>query len=311
MFNLTCRLNVSLTMIPILVSVGVVGVAVLLKYLLTPSNPWETDRRSIQLLNKLGEGSFGAVYKGLWNNKTLVAVKTLKHGSMNPQDFLKEAQIMTTMCHPNLVKLLAVCTTKEPIYIITELMDGSLLDHLKNDRGRRICLSDQIKMAAQVASGMAYLELKNYLHRDLAARNVLVAKNNICKVADFGLARVVNATPTSFNQTDVYYIPVGNALFPLRWTAPEAIASEKFTIKGDVWSFGILLYEIITFGDMPYAEMNNHQVKEMVANGYRMACPRGCPRGMYLIMMDCWKANKHGRPSFETLHKSLVNFKQF
>ncbi|CAB1351562.1 unnamed protein product [Coregonus sp. 'balchen'] len=223
---------------------------------------------------------------------------------MDPRDFLKEAQIMKTMQHPNLVQLLAVCTKEEPIYIITELMkNGNLLDYLK-DRVGRLRLNDQIEMAAQVASGMAYLEMKNYLHRDLAARNVLVGENNVYKVADFGLARVLKATPM---QTGVYYIPVGYAVFPLRWTAPEAIANERFTIKGDVWSFGILLYEIMTFGGIPYPNMNNSEVKQKVPNGYKMPCPRGCPRGMHMIMLDCWEDDKYSRPTFKALQTKLRN----
>ncbi|XP_036813806.1 tyrosine-protein kinase FRK isoform X1 [Oncorhynchus mykiss] len=274
------------------------------------ADPWEITRSSIKLGRRLGEGFFGVVYQGLYNN-TPVAVKTLRHGTMDPRDFLKEAQIMKTMEHPNLIQLLAVCT-EEPIYIITELMkNGSLLDYLKVRVGR-LHLNDQIEMAAQVASGMAYLEMKKYIHRDLAARNVLVGENNVYKVADFGLARVLQAPP---NQTNLYYIPVGKAIFPLRWTAPEAIANEKFTIKCDVWSFGILLYEIMTFGEMPYpvhlivSDMNNSQVKQRVPNGYRMPRPVDpyCSQDMYKIMLDCWNGNKNDRPTFEALKMSLRN----
>ncbi|XP_036813807.1 tyrosine-protein kinase FRK isoform X2 [Oncorhynchus mykiss] len=268
------------------------------------ADPWEITRSSIKLGRRLGEGFFGVVYQGLYNN-TPVAVKTLRHGTMDPRDFLKEAQIMKTMEHPNLIQLLAVCT-EEPIYIITELMkNGSLLDYLKVRVGR-LHLNDQIEMAAQVASGMAYLEMKKYIHRDLAARNVLVGENNVYKVADFGLARVLQAPP---NQTNLYYIPVGKAIFPLRWTAPEAIANEKFTIKCDVWSFGILLYEIMTFGEMPYPDMNNSQVKQRVPNGYRMPRPVDpyCSQDMYKIMLDCWNGNKNDRPTFEALKMSLRN----
>ncbi|KAL0970196.1 hypothetical protein UPYG_G00238610 [Umbra pygmaea] len=290
-------------MIPIVLGgLGLIGVGVLLKYMFTDS--WEIDRKSIKLSKKLGHGAFGEVFQGLWNNK-LVAVKTLRKGSMNPADFLKEAQIMKTMQHPNLLKLLAVCK-EEPIYIITELMDSSLLDFLQKDKGRRITISDQKKMAAQVASGMAYLEMKNYIHRDLAARNVLIGRD-ICKVSDFGLARVLNASAMHLNQNGVYYISVGAAMFPLRWTAPEAIASEKFTIKGDVWSFGILLHEIMTFGEMPYSELTDTQVKQKVLTGYRMTCPRNCPRDIYFIMLECWKENKDDRPTFKALHKRLLN----
>lgn len=286
------------------------GLAILLFFLFRPlgsADPRNINRSAIRLGKKLGEGSFGEVYQGLYNN-TPVAVKTLIPGTMDPRDFLKEAQIMKTMQHPNLIQLLAVCT-EEPIYIITELMkNGSLLNYLKVRVGR-LCLYDQIEMAAQVASGMDYLEMKNYIHRDLAARNVLVGENNVYKVADFGLARVLQATPMLSSQSKLYYIPVGKAIFPLRWTAPEAIANEKFTIKCDVWSFGILLYEIMTFGKNPYPDLNNSQVKRMVPNGYRMPCPVDpyCSKDVYKIMLDCWKENKHDRPTFRSLKMRLRN----
>nr|XP_046147366.1 tyrosine-protein kinase SRK2-like [Oncorhynchus gorbuscha] len=271
---------------------------------------WEIDRSSVKLLNKLGAGQFGEVYEGIWNDTTSVAVKTLKHGSMDAKDFLQEAQIMKKLRHPKLIQLYAVCTVEEPIYIITELMkNGSLLDYLQKsnsssskDMGMKLGVSDQIEMAAQVASGMAYLEQQNYIHRDLAARNVLVGENNVCKVADFGLARVF-----MMESENVYEAKEGTK-FPVKWTAPEAIHGNKFTIKSDVWSFGILLYEIMTFGQMPYATMTNYQVVQRVPTGYRMPCPPNCPKVMYEIMSDCWKDNENDRPTFETLQWKLEDF---
>lgn len=254
---------------------------------------WEIDRKSIKLLNKLGAGQFGEVYEGLWNDTTSVAVKTLKAGSMDPEDFLQEAQIMKRLRHPKLIQLYAVCTMEEPIYIITELMkNGSLLDYLRKFKGTLV-ISDQTEMAAQVAAGMAYLELQNYIHRDLAARNVLVGENNVCKVADFGLARV-------FMNEEVYEAREGGK-FPVKWTAPEALNENKFTIKSDVWSYGVLLYEIMTFGQMPYPGMSNYQVMQQIPRGYRMPCPPGCHKMLYDIMLDCWKENPLDRPTFETL----------
>ncbi len=164
-------------------------------------------------------------------------------GTMDPKDFLAEAQIMKKLRHSKLIQLYAVCTAEEPIYIITELMkNGSLLEFLQG-KGRNLKLPQLIDMAAQIASGMAYLESQNYIHRDLAARNVLVGENNIVKIADFGLARII--------KEDEYEARVG-ARFPIKWTAPEAANYSKFSIKSDVWSFGILLTELITYGRIPY-----------------------------------------------------------
>lgn len=264
---------------------------------------WEIDRSSIKLLRKLGAGQFGEVFEGLWNDTTAVAVKTLKPGTMDPEDFLREAQIMKRLRHAKLIQLYAVCTMEEPIYIITELMkNGSLLEYLNKDKGTTLRISDQIEMAAQVASGMAFLELQNYIHRDLAARNVLVGENNICKVADFGLARVF------MKENESVYEAKEGTKFPVKWTAPEAIHDNKFSIKSDVWSFGILLYEIMTFGQMPYPTMTNYQVVQRVPQGYRMPSPPNCPKVMYDIMMDCWKAKEQERPTFETLQWKLEDF---
>lgn len=264
---------------------------------------WEIDRKSIKLLQRLGAGQFGEVYEGLWNETTAVAVKTLKPGTMDPEDFLREAQIMKRLRHPKLIQLYAVCTMEEPIYIITELMkNGSLLEHLQKDKGATLGISDQIEMAAQVAAGMAFLELQNYIHRDLAARNVLVGENNVCKVADFGLARVF------MRESENVYEAKEGTKFPVKWTAPEAIHDNKFTIKSDVWSFGILLYEIMTFGQMPYPAMTNYQVVQKVPQGYRMPSPPNCPRVMYDIMKDCWKENEMERPTFETLQWKLEDY---
>lgn len=153
---------------------------------------WEIDRREIRFVKKLGAGQFGEVWQGMWNNRTAVAVKTLKAGTMSANEFLAEAELMIHLRHPKLIQLYAVCTKEEPIYIVTELMKhGSLLDYLRND-GRSLEITQLVDIAAQVAAGMAYLEAQSFIHRDLAARNVLVGENLICKVADFGLARLID-----------------------------------------------------------------------------------------------------------------------
>ncbi|XDC57723.1 hypothetical protein R6Z07M_008905 [Ovis aries] len=264
---------------------------------------WEIDRSSIQLLKRLGSGQFGEVWEGLWNNTTPVAVKTLKPGSMDPNDFLREAQIMKNLRHPKLIQLYAVCTLEDPIYIITELMrHGSLQEYLQNDAGSKVHLTQQVDMAAQVASGMAYLESQNYIHRDLAARNVLVGEHNIYKVADFGLARVFKV------ENEDIYESKHEIKLPVKWTAPESIRTNKFSIKSDVWSFGILLYEIITYGKMPYSGMTGAQVIQMLGQNYRLPQPSNCPLQFYNIMLECWNAEPKDRPTFETLHWKFEDY---
>ena len=234
---------------------------------------------------------------GIWNGTTEVAVKTLKPGTIKASEFLEEAALMKKLRHPNLIQLYAVCTKEEPIYIITELMKhGSLLEYLRGD-GHSLKLRQLIDMGTQVASGMAYLEEKNYIHQDLAARNILVGENRICKVADYGLARVIDEDANKLNN------------FPLnKWTAPEVALYSCFTIKSDVWSFGILLYELITYGQFPYPGMDNVQVLTVLQTGYRMQCPMGCPELLYEIMRDCWRDDATSRPTFETLQWKLEDF---
>ncbi|KAL8600799.1 Tyrosine-protein kinase Src42A [Nucella lapillus] len=260
---------------------------------------WEIPKNSLKLIRKIGHGQFGEVWEGLWNNTTPVAIKTLKPGTMDPKDFLAEAQIMKKLRHQKLIQLYAVCTQDEPIYIITELMkNGSLLEFLQG-KGRVLKLPQLIDIGAQIACGMAYLESQNYIHRDLAARNILVAENNNVKIADFGLARVI--------KEDEYEARVG-ARFPIKWTAPEAANYNRFTIKSDVWSFGILLTEIVTYGRVPYPGMTNAEVLHQVEHGYRMPCPPGSPKPLYDIMLECWRKEEMERPTFETLQWKLEEF---
>lgn len=260
---------------------------------------WEIDKKSLTFIRELGHGQFGQVYEGLWNEKTPVAIKTLKKGTMDAQDFLAEAHIMKNLSHDKLVQLYAVCTKEEPIYIVTELMkNGCLLDYLQKS-SRQLDLQKLIEMATQIADGMAYLERHNYVHRDLAARNILVGEKNIVKIADFGLARLIK---------EKEYEARAGARFPIKWTAPEAATHSKFSIKSDVWSFGIVLYEIITYGRVPYPSMSNTEVLTKVEHGYRMPAPSGCPPALYEIMLECWNKDPQKRPTFDTLKWKLEEF---
>ncbi|XP_016362741.1 tyrosine-protein kinase fynb-like isoform X1 [Sinocyclocheilus anshuiensis] len=260
---------------------------------------WEIPRESLQLIKRLGNGQFGEVWMGTWNGNTKVAVKTLKPGTMSPESFLEEAQIMKKLRHDKLVQLYAV-VSEEPIYIVTEYMGkGSLLDFLKDGEGRALKLPNLVDMAAQVAAGMAYIERMNYIHRDLRSANILVGDNLVCKIADFGLARLIE---------DNEYTARQGAKFPIKWTAPEAALYGKFTIKSDVWSFGILLTELVTKGRVPYPGMNNREVLEQVERGYRMPSPQDCPSSLHELMVQCWKKDAEERPTFEYLQAFLEDY---
>uniref|UniRef100_A0ACB8F7D0 Uncharacterized protein n=2 Tax=Sphaerodactylus townsendi TaxID=933632 RepID=A0ACB8F7D0_9SAUR len=146
---------------------------------------------------------------------------------------------------------------------------------------------------------MAYIEEKNYIHRDLRAANILVSGMLVCKIADFGLARVIE---------DNEYTAREGAKFPIKWTAPEAINYGCFTIKSDVWSFGVLLMEIITYGRTPYPGMSTQEVMRAIERGYRMPPTEGCPKELYEIMMLCWKSKPEDRPTFESNKSILEDF---
>ncbi|XP_025757134.1 tyrosine-protein kinase Srms isoform X2 [Oreochromis niloticus] len=153
-----------------------------------------------------------------------------------------------------------------------------------------------IYMGSQVAEGMAYLEDRNIVHRDLAARNILVGDDLVCKVADFGLARIIR---------DSVYTASRNTKIPVRWTAPEAALHQRFSVKSDVWSFGVLLYEMMSRGKMPYEGKSNKEVMDLLTSGFRLPCPARCPSNIYRIMMDCWAIEPSKRPSFHALHSQL------
>ncbi|XP_060794044.1 tyrosine-protein kinase Srms isoform X2 [Neoarius graeffei] len=164
--------------------------------------------------------------------------------------------------------------------------------------GQVLTSAHLIYMAGQVAEGMAYLEDRHIVHRDLAARNILVGSDLECKVADFGLARIIK---------DSVYTASRNTKIPVRWTAPEAALHQRFSVKSDVWSFGVLLYEMMSRGKMPYEGKTNKEVLEILTSGYRLPSPSRCPPNIYRMMMECWAAESSKRPSFHALHSQLDN----
>ncbi|KAM9351095.1 protein-tyrosine kinase 6b [Symphorus nematophorus] len=262
-----------------------------------PLDDWKRPKEEFTLEEELGSGYFSDVHRGRWKNLINVAIKCLKNDSdLNHREFLREVQILKSLRHRHLISLFAVCMDSTPYWIITELMEkGSLLDFLRGPEGENQDIASLVDMGAQVADGMSYLEEHNSIHRDLAARNVLVGEDYICKVADFGLARVIK---------EPFYITEDKKI-PYKWSAPEAISHGKFSNKSDVWSFGILLYEITTYGGIPYPAFSNQETYQQVTNGYRLPSPPKCPNFLYQIMLKCWSAEPDNRPDFRTLKGQL------
>ena len=257
---------------------------------------WETQRTSIQLEKKVSFWSkYSEVWSGLWNNSTVVAVKVLKPEFVNLSDFIAAAKVMKNFNHPNLLKLYAVCTLEEPIYMVTELMKhGALLDYLRKGDERYLKLPQLIDIVTQIAGGMTYLEEHSFVHGDLATRNVLVGKHNIYKLADYGIADLIHdsSLPWEF-------------VMGIKWAAPEVVHHHKLSIKSDVWSFGIVIWEVLKKGAMPYPGLSSHQVLENIEKGYRMPPPDNCPDNLYQIMMSCWRHDPDCRPKFEHLECQL------
>ncbi|XP_067932204.1 tyrosine-protein kinase CSK-like isoform X2 [Watersipora subatra] len=249
---------------------------------------WVLQKKDLQKEEIIGQGEFGDVYKGVYRG-TPVAIKSLKEMTRAAQTFLREAQLMTELQHPNLVLLMGVMNDADNILIITEyLSKGNLVDYLRT-RGRSVITKvDQINFACDVCKGMAYLEEKKLVHRDLAARNILIHENGMAKVSDFGLAR----------HADMFQ---DGGKFPIKWTAPEALRNNTFTSKSDVWSFGVLLWELYSFGRNPYPRIPQGDVMALVEKGYRMESPESCPREIFTIMSDCWSLDAKARPDFRIL----------
>ncbi|KAG7248382.1 hypothetical protein CRUP_001727 [Coryphaenoides rupestris] len=224
---------------------------------------------------------------------TKVAVKCIKHDA-TAQAFVAEASVMTQLRHNNLVQLLGVILEeKGSLFIVTEYMaKGSLVDYLRS-RGRTVLDGySLLKFSLDVCGAMEYLEANNFVHRDLAARNVLVSDDNIAKVSDFGMTKEACSTQDT-------------AKLPIKWTAPEALKDKMFSTKSDVWSYGVLLWEIYSFGRLPYPKIPLKDVVPHVEKGYKMESPDGCPEVVYNIMKLCWSLDPLARPTFHMLRERL------
>ncbi|KAA8588710.1 hypothetical protein FQN60_010055 [Etheostoma spectabile] len=223
---------------------------------------WEIDPHCLTFIKELGNGQFGVVKYGKWQGQHDVAIKMIKEGSMSEDDFIEEAKIMMKLRHENLVQLYGVCTKQKPIYIVTEfLSNGCLLTYLREGLKQHPTSVQLLEMCKDVSEGMAYLESQQYIHRDLAARNCLVDGNGTVKVTDFGLS----------------------------------------SSKSDIWSYGVLLWEVYTLGRLPYERLNNTEIVNQVSRGLRLYRPQLANEKVYSIMSSCWLEKADDRPTFQEL----------
>ncbi|XP_044591136.1 ephrin type-B receptor 1-B isoform X6 [Cotesia glomerata] len=269
----------------------------------------EIDAGYITIEAIIGGGEFGDVCRGKLKlppdgrAEIDVAIKTLKPGSADKarNDFLTEASIMGQFEHPNVIFLQGVVTKSNPVMIITEFMENGSLDTFLRANDGKFQVLQLVGMLRGIASGMQYLAEMNYVHRDLAARNVLVNAALVCKIADFGLSREIESATEGAYTTRV---SMGGKI-PVRWTAPEAIAFRKFTSASDVWSMGIVCWEVMSYGERPYWNWSNQDVIKSIEKGYRLPAPMDCPEAIYQLMLDCWQKERTHRPTFANLTQTL------
>lgn len=292
------------------------------EYELPLDSAWELSREYFTLGDTLGEGAFGKVVRAETNTgksgiPSVVAVKMLKEGHTDTEmmDLVSEMEMMKMIGkHVNIINLLGACTQNGPLYVVVEFAPhGNLRDFLRDHRPtsgyeptigqeskerKTLTQKDLVSFAYQVARGMEYLASRRCIHRDLAARNVLVSDEYVLKIADFGLARDIHCHD--------YYRKTTDGRLPVKWMAPEALFHRVYTTQSDVWSYGILLWEIMTLGGTPYPSVPSvEKLFQLLRTGHRMEKPPCCSIEIYMLMRDCWSYQPNERPTFVELVEDL------
>ncbi|XP_035859147.1 NT-3 growth factor receptor isoform X1 [Sander lucioperca] len=279
-------------------------------------------RRDIILKRELGEGAFGKVFLAECYNlsptkdKMLVAVKTLKDPTLAARkDFQREAELLTNLQHEHIVKFYGVCVDGDPLIMVFEYMKHGDLNKFLRAHGPdamilvdgqplqtngELGLSQMFHIASQIAAGMIYLASQHFVHRDLATRNCLVGNGLLVKIGDFGMSRDIYST-------DYYRASRvgGHTMLPIRWMPPESIMYRKFTTESDVWSFGVILWEIFTYGKQPWFQLANNEVIECITQGRVLERPRLCPKEIYDMMLGCWQREPQQRLNIKDIQKMM------
>lgn len=267
-------------------------------------------RDQIKTVRFLGSGNFGQVYQAVYGPlRSEVAVKSLKDDATKKdlKDMLTELDLMKSLKpHPHVVRLIGCCTEKDPIMIVLEYLPyGDLLGYLRKSRGiedtyntgekrpsSTLTEKDLLSFAWMIADGMSYLSTKKVVHRDLAARNVLVGDNKVCKISDFGLARGLEG--------DIY-MRKAKARLPIKWMPPESLLYGTSTTMSDVWSYGIVMWEVFTIGESPYPGRTKSEIAGLLVKGYRMPKLAHISQELYSIMTMCWQEKPQERSTFQWL----------
>ena len=258
---------------------------------------WKIIKPSIEFSNCINFGQFGDTWKGIWKGKGPVIIKTSIATDIVQETFLEEAVILAKLHHTNIISLYGVCTESYPFYIVTEPINGNLKDYLTTNNPTP---AELVNIAIQVTDGMMHLGEQDYIHCDLRTINILLGDHNTVKIANFHLAQHLNGSK-------YWTVEKGNKL-TIRWTAPEAYTLKRLSIKSDVWSFGILLWELTTKGDLPYPGMTNEEVRELLSEGDHIYIPRDCPEPFDQLMINCWKHNEDKRPNFKSILDVLIKY---
>ncbi|XP_065913515.1 uncharacterized protein [Dysidea avara] len=274
----------------------------------------EIPRSNVILLNEIGKGEFGRVVKGIVtgmagdDTETVVAVKTLKESASDDdkKNFLGEAYMLLYFDHPNVLELLGVITLEEPILVVIPFLENgdlrTLLIKINEGISSMSCsYADKLNVALQISSGMEYLAARFFIHRDLAARNILVGEDWHVRIADFGLSR-------RLAQDEAYYKLTKATKLPFKWMAIESLDNMKFSTFSDVWSYGVVLWEIFSMGKVPYKGVPNTALSAYLKTEKRLEKPEKCSDEVYQLMMQCWLERKERRPTFTELRKDISGF---
>ncbi|XP_060079216.1 hepatocyte growth factor receptor-like [Ylistrum balloti] len=264
------------------------------------------SRDNLLLGESLGHGQFGCVYKGFLSSpgakgEQIVAVKTILKSSAKEVDigeFINEALIMKDFNHPNVLSLMGVCIDKGefPLVILPFMENGDLLAYIRDEHNMPL-VKDLVFFGLDIAKGMEYLSSIKFVHRDLAARNCMLDENFFARVADFGLSRDI--------YSNHYYSSDNKKKLPVKWMAPESLEKGKYSSKSDVWSFGVVLWELITRGANPYPAVDNWDMYTYLKEGRRLPKTPFCPPRLFQIMVCCWEFNPSKRPTFRDLIKEI------